>query len=164
MVAPILIAVGYGAMTGLAAGYVIDKTIGDGNYTSQEMITDATLGAIGVGFFKHAYRVGKSSQILRQFDKSVDVISDIPKVLLLANRKEIPKIIKTGAYTVLVGKTVEVGYASSKSYQQNVGKPSSAIVSTGKSRVPAKKATKRFQKKKPKYCSFHRKYDYCYNK
>jgi len=154
-----------GIAVGIGSGYVIDKAFGDGNYTRNEIITDGILGAIpGVGWAGIAGRSVNKMRHFRHFDRSVDVISDIPALVVLANRKEIKPIIKTITSSVLVQGVVDRVFVSSKSYQQNVGKGPSGKSRSPVSRVAAKKATKRFVKKSPKYCKLHRKYDYCYNK
>lgn len=41
-----------GAVAGVAVGYVIDHSIGDGNYTRTEIVVDATTGALGLSVLR----------------------------------------------------------------------------------------------------------------
>jgi len=159
MLPPVVIIAG-GAMLGVASGYVIDKVIGDGNYNRQELVTDGVLGAIpGVGWAAIGGRFMLRMRHLRHFDRTVDVVTDIPYYVLLANRSEVRPIIKTVVASVLVGTGVNAVLNSSGSYQQNV-----MMDSVGTDIIQKKKPKgKRFVKKPPKYCRIHRKYDYCYN-
>ena len=60
MVLPIIIFLAWaavGAAAGVATGYVIDQTVGDGKYTRMEMIVDATTGAMGLSVLKAGAKV-----------------------------------------------------------------------------------------------------------
>lgn len=60
MVVPILIILAWGAVgaaAGVASGYVIDRALGDGNYTRTEFLVDATTGAMGLSVLKAGSKV-----------------------------------------------------------------------------------------------------------
>ena len=174
MPVPILVAVGVGVVSGLATGYVIDKTLGDGNYTRNEMLTDAILGGAGIGMLKHAGRLAKGNakfahQLVKYYDRSIwqpDQMKGLAMYYIMKNADDVYKAGKSAATIVAVGNAVEViGGSSLPSKPKPVisAKPSS--YKSGKvSSKRSKKRTRKFTPMKPKYCAIHKKYDYCYRK
>lgn len=169
MPAPVL-AVAAGVVGGVATGFVIDKVFGDGNYTRNEMVTDAILGGAGVGMLKHIGKLGRShgrfARVLSNYDPRVDILSDIPVVYLMTSGKEVFRAGTTAATIVAVGSAVEAVGGRSLSSKPTptvlttVSKYKSGKVSSKRSR----KRSRKFTPMKPKYCSLHKKYDYCYRK
>lgn len=135
MVAPLVIAaavgVGYVASQiaiSLTTGYIIDKHLGDGNYTRREFATDAVMGAIpGVGLLRPAGNILYSARKLCYLDKT-DRAADVAKGMTYYNRANIAVIGKTIAtekgVSLLAGALIaESGRASSSSYQQSASRP-----------------------------------------
>ena len=171
MPVPILVAVGVGVVSGIGTGYVLDKTLGDGNYTRNEMLTDAILGGAGIGMIKHAGRLAKGHakfghMLAKYYDPTVDTVKGLAMVYIMKNADDVYKAGKSAATIVAVGNAVEViGGSSLPSKPKPVisAKPSS--YKSGKvSSKRSKKRTRKFTPMKPKYCAIHKKYDYCYRK
>jgi len=56
------IALGIAAGAGMATGYVIDHLIGDGTYTKEEAVLDASLGMVGGSLVKPALKIGSKAK------------------------------------------------------------------------------------------------------
>ena len=171
MPVPILVAVGAGVVSGVATGYVIDKAIGDGNYTRNEMVTDAVLGGAGIGMIKHAGRLAKGHakfghMLAKHYDPTVDTVKGIAMVYIWKHGDDIYKAGKTAATIVAVGNAVEViGGQSLPSRPKPVASAKASEYKSGKvSSKRSKKRSRKFTPMRPQYCSLHRKYDYCYRK
>lgn len=57
-----LVAIALGAGAGLVSGYVIDHIVGDGQYTAEEAVLDATLGVVGGSLLRPAVRIGNRAR------------------------------------------------------------------------------------------------------
>ena len=168
---PVAVAVGAGVVSGVATGYVIDKAVGDGNYTRNEMVTDAILGGAGIGFLKHGGKLATGhlqlGRKLRHFDRAKgDVLSDIPVVYLFSQGPEILTTGKTAASIVAVGKGVDVlsGQSLTSSPKGSTSATISKMKSGKNSKKRSKKKSRKFKPMRPQWCSKHGKYDYCYRK
>jgi len=171
MPAPVIAAIAIGVVSGVGTGYVIDKAIGDGNYSRNEMVTDAILGGAGVGLIKHAGRLAKGHakfghHLAKYYDPTVDTVKGVTMVYLMKHGDDVYKAGKSAATIVAVGNAVEViGGQSLPSRPKPVASAKPSEYKSGK--VSSKRSRKRgrkFTPIKPQYCSLHRKYDYCYRK
>lgn len=62
-----LIVLGAGIAGSVILGYMLEKTVGDGNYSSRDLAVDATMGIIpGVGYAKPAVSIARKGNILRR--------------------------------------------------------------------------------------------------
>jgi hypothetical protein len=171
MALPVLVAVGAGIASGLATGYVIDKTLGDGNYTRNEMVTDAILGAAGIGMLRHGGRLAKghakyASLLAKHYDPAVDTVKGLTMVYLMKNGNDVYRAGKSAATIVAVGNAVEViGGQSLPSRPKPVASAQVSKYKSGKiSSKRSKKKSRKFTPMRPQYCASHKKYDYCYRK
>jgi hypothetical protein len=102
MVAPLAIAaaagIGYIASQiaiSVGTGYAIDKALGDGKYTRQELATDVVMGAIpGVGLLRPMSKIAYSTRKLQYVDKT-DRAKDVALGMTYLNRANIAVIGKT---------------------------------------------------------------------
>lgn len=155
MVAPLVaagLALGLAAVGGVATGYAIDKTLGDGNYTRREAATDAVLGTIpGIGFVKPIGKITYKSTKLRHFSRAQgDNFRDIPFVMAaitVPEQKVIAKTIATerGVNYIASHLIAESRRSSSTSFQQNGGRRGKPKVSeTAKVSWDRKKGSKKW--------------------
>lgn len=95
MVLPLLLLGGSVAVS-VGIGYVLDRTIGDGDYTKQDLAVDVTLGLIpGVGLIKPAGRIGGHAvKVARVYQKG-DKAGDVGMAMVYLSRHEIKPITKT---------------------------------------------------------------------
>lgn len=105
-----LVWVGVSVVGSVALGYVIDKTIGDGDYTKQELATDITLGLIpGVGLLKPGAKIVYSGGKMLQLSRAGQVPRQlVGRSLVLANKGQVKPI----------AKTLVAGHAVSHMYEQ----------------------------------------------
>ncbi|AXH78663.1 MAG: hypothetical protein [Circular genetic element sp.] len=62
-----LIVLGAGIAGSVILGYILEKTVGDGHYSSRDLAVDATMGIIpGVGYAKPAVSIARKGNILRR--------------------------------------------------------------------------------------------------
>ena len=54
----------------VASGYLIDRYLGDGNYTRSEFATDVVLGMAGVGVAKSGVKAGYAVHLTRQANRA----------------------------------------------------------------------------------------------
>ena len=103
MVAPVVVGIALGALwvgsqvaASIAAGYAIDKTLGDGKYTRRELAVDAVIGAIpGLGLVRPTGKILYSARHLRHYDRAVDTPGMAARGLAYYNRAPITVIAKT---------------------------------------------------------------------
>lgn len=163
MVVPLVLAayVAGGVVSSIASGYVIDKAIGDGNYTKREMLADGVLGAFGFSLAKSGAKVVGG---LRHAQKAsrVDDISDMKAGFAVARSGVIEIQAARGLENAVTSTRVPTqsrnrsspGRVGSKSGRSNrsAGASSNASLRRGRGRR---------QRKSKAWCRRHKRYDYC---
>ncbi len=72
---PLLI-IGAGVAGSVTLGYILEKTLGDGHYSSTDLKIDATMGIIpGVGYAKPVVSIARKGNILRRMGRSRSMYS-----------------------------------------------------------------------------------------
>lgn len=92
-----LLYIGASVAASVALGYVLDKSLGDGVYTKQELATDVTLGLIpGIGLLKPGAKIGYSGVKMVQLSRAGQVPRQlVGRSLYLANKSQAKPIVKT---------------------------------------------------------------------
>ena len=92
---PILVLGGSVAIS-VGVGYILDRTIGDGDYTKQDLAVDVTLGLIpGVGLLKPMGRIGMHAARVARVAEKGDTAGDVAMGMIYLSRHEIKPISKT---------------------------------------------------------------------
>lgn len=71
-----LIVIGAGIAGSVTLGYILEKTMGDGDYSGRDLAVDVTMGVIpGVGYAKPAVSIARKGNILRRMGLSRSMYS-----------------------------------------------------------------------------------------
>lgn len=126
-----LLAIAVGAVVGVTVsvvgGYVIEKTIGDGDYSQRDLAIDVGLGLVpGAALAKPAAKILASARHLRHYDpKMGDTLGTAVTALAFVNRKNLKQLGLYGATTAAVGGSYDWMVGSSS------GSPSAATGGSG---------------------------------
>ena len=165
-----------GAGTSVLMGYAIEKTVGDGHYSRRDFVTDAVVGAVGIGQPKHiakgayvGYRYGRKAAKARKAGKATVPVTRMGVEVAQLTVDEAHLLSKaaygSSAYhgAVLFGSESFKGYSgriSSFMYREDHGV-------RDPTESPKKKRRLTQSKKKELYrlgltwCPIHKKYDRC---
>lgn len=137
MVAPIAVAAGALVVAGgsVLTGYVLEKTVGDKDYSGRDAALDATLGMVpGAALVKPIGKIGWSMRKLRYFSPSKgDKLRDIAPVMAYVNRREIYQIGLHQSTTAVVGGIYD--FMSGGVYSASQAGSAGAVVFKGESTV-----------------------------
>lgn len=153
----------------VTSGYILERTIGDGEYSGRDAAVDIGLGLIpGAALVKPGVKIAASARHLRHFDRSEHTVKGFAAALAWMNRHNFKQLGIYGATTVAAGGVYDhlsnsggsstggvtrpqqkrKGGLGSSTKQPTVGKSSSRALRTGTTRTRSKR-----------WCPRHRKYD-----
>jgi hypothetical protein len=86
----------------VASGYMIDRYLGDRNYTQKELATDVVLGALGVGIPKTGAKFGYAVYLSRKADQArkagkIDDAKRLAEAAAMLERSGTVDLVKIGA-------------------------------------------------------------------
>ncbi len=175
MVAPLIIvgAIALGSVAvSVASGYLLEKSIGDKDYSDRDLAVDVALGLIpGAALAKPGAKIALSLRRLRHFERGVDTAKGAVIALAHYNRRNFKPIGIWGATTVLAGGVYDYlsnsgGSSTGGSTRpQKISKAGSGSSTTsptgGKSSSGALRTRTSSRTRSKRWCPRHRKYDYC---
>lgn len=93
-----------GVLISVGSGYILEKTIGDGDYSGRDLAIDSGLGLIpGAALVKPGAKILASARHLRHFDRSVDTLRGATAGIVYYNRRNLAQIGIHQSATVLIG-------------------------------------------------------------
>jgi hypothetical protein len=139
----------------VASGYLIDRYLGDGNYTRSEFATDVVLGMAGVGVAKSGAKAGYAIHLTRQASraKKADRIREAERAADAARTvgyhagKEMAEIIviETAVPHLIPNKKTAVGVTAGVAVE--IFRPIATVQSIKKARAAAKKGSSSSRKR-----------------
>lgn len=138
-----LIVIGAGVAGSVILGYILEKTYGDGHYSSKDLAIDATLGIIpGVGYAKPAVSIARKGNILRRMGLSRSMYSKrelfiypfIDEALQIFYRTPVVGAGTTGLYNAIA----KMGHDRSESIPSSNGLTSTAKMRGATTVMPKK--------------------------
>ena len=174
MVAPIIIvgAIALGSVAvSVASGYLLEKSIGDKDYSDRDLAVDVALGLVpGAALAKPGLKIAASLRHLRHFERGVDTAKGVAIGLAYYNRKNFKPIGIWGATTVLAGGVYDylsnsggssTGGTTRPQKKRKAGSGSSTRSPTGGKSSSRAIRTRTSRTRSKRWCPRHRKYDYC---
>ena len=93
-----------GVLVSVGSGYILEKTIGDGDYSGRDLAIDAGLGVIpGAAFVKPLGKIALSARYLKYFDEAEDTARAALFWMAVYNRRNFQQIGIHQASKVLIG-------------------------------------------------------------
>lgn len=99
-----------GVVVSVGGGYIMEKTIGDGDYSMRDASIDMGIGLVpGAAFAKPIAKIGFSTRKLRWFSRAEgDRVRDVGVFMAYDNRHNIKHLGLFGATTLAVGGAYDV--------------------------------------------------------
>ena len=155
----------------VTSGYIIEKTIGDGDYSNRDAAIDVGLGLIpGAALAKPGLKIVASARHLRHFERGVDTVKGTAFAFAHLNRHNFKQLGIYGATAVAAGGVYDylsnsgsssTGGTTRPQQKRKVGRGSltkQPSVVKSSSRALRTRTTRTRSKR---WCPRHRKYDYC---